>query len=50
MVGLVPLEDQDLLPGPPVLRADDEIMDAPISVLHEEVRDVTVSPSLAWTW
>ena len=33
-----PWRDQDL---PLVLRADDEIMDAPISVFHEKVRDVT---------
>ena len=36
-----PWRDQDLLPGPPVLRIDDEIMDAPIGILDEEVLDVT---------
>ena len=36
-----PWRDQDFLPGPPVLCIDDEVMDAPISILHEEVLDVT---------
>src|SRR5579872_14858 len=36
-----PWRDQNLLPGPPVLRIDDEVMDAPIGILHEKVSDVT---------
>src|SRR6185437_1408744 len=36
-----PWRDQNLLPGPPVLRIDDEVMDAPIGILHEEILDVT---------
>src|SRR6185312_17174687 len=36
-----PWRDQDLLPRPPILRIDDEIMDAPIGVLHKEILDVT---------
>src|SRR5271169_5098939 len=39
-----PWRDQDLLPGPPVLRVDDEVMDAPIGILHKEVLDVTNLP------
>src|SRR5208282_2289003 len=35
-----PWRDQDLLPGPPVLGIDDEVMDAPIGILHEEVLDM----------
>ena len=33
--------DQDLLARQPVLRIDDEVMDAPIFILHEEVFDMT---------
>jgi len=36
-----PGRDQDLLPGPPVLRIDDKVTDAPIGILHEEVLEVT---------
>ena len=32
--------DQDLIAGPPVLRIDDEVMDAPICILHQEVLDM----------
>ncbi len=43
-----PWRDQDLFPGPPILRIDDEVFDAPISILHEKVRDVTDPASPAW--
>jgi hypothetical protein len=39
-----PRRDQDLLPGPPVLRVNYEVMDAPIGILHKEVLDVTNLP------
>jgi hypothetical protein len=35
-----PRRDQDLLAGPPVPRIDDEVMDAPIGVIDEEILDV----------
>src|SRR5690242_19393127 len=33
--------DQDLLPGPPVPSIDSDVPDAPVGVVHEEVRDMT---------
>ena len=36
-----PWRDQDLLSGPPVLRGDDKVTNAPIFILHEKVLDVT---------
>src|SRR5271166_3383636 len=36
-----PWGDQNLFARPPVRRVDDEIMDAPIGILQEEVLDVT---------
>ena len=43
MVDLAPLDRGEIrtfFPGHQFFRADDDIMDAPISVLHEGVRDV----------
>src|SRR5471030_3216668 len=36
-----PRRDQHLLPRPPVLRVDQQVVDAPIGVLDEEILDVT---------
>src|SRR5476651_839762 len=35
-----PWRDQHFLPGPPVLRVDQQVVDAPIGVLDEEILNV----------